>query len=185
MAWNSTNSNLLAAGYGSRPAADTPGAAGAPAGAAGGGTAGPAGMGLSGAAAEAGAGNSVFAQGGLQGSMVGQGALSAPRGSGAEGGAGGGAAEGDAAAGGGCVALWSLKNQFYPVWSFSTKSGEHKGCCRDFDCAALLMVDCSTRYRAVVSFLMQRSTECSHTRSCTICPGQNSTGQILAMQSKG
>lgn len=88
-------------------------------------------MGLSGAAAEAGAGNSVFAQGGPQGSMVGQGALlSAPRGSGPEGGAGGGAAEGGAAAGG-CVALWSLKNQFYPVWSFSTKSGEHKGCCMD------------------------------------------------------
>lgn len=102
MAWNSSNNNLMAAGYGTRPSADSAQAAGA-------------------------AGGSGFAQG-QQGSIVGQGALlSAPRpaaGDAAAGDSSDGAAAADADGAGGCVALWSLKNQFYPVWSFKTKAGE-------------------------------------------------------------
>lgn len=108
MAWNSSNNNLLAAGYGTRPSPDTASAAG---------TAG-------------GAGVSAFAQA-QQGSMIGQGALlSAPKpaagdatGDSSDGGTA--AAETDGA--GGCVSLWSLKNQFYPVWSFTTKAGQAVG----------------------------------------------------------
>jgi hypothetical protein len=32
-----------------------------------------------------------------------------------------------AGAAGGCVALWSLKNQLHPIWTFETKSGVCKG----------------------------------------------------------
>lgn len=108
MAWNSTNNNLMAAGYGSKPAADAASASGAAAG-----------------AAATGAGStSVFAQV-QQGSVVGQGPLlNAPRAAGdgaADSADGAASAEADLA--GGCVALWSLKNQFYPVWSFTTKAG--------------------------------------------------------------
>lgn len=107
MAWNSANNNLMAAGYGSRPSPDAASSAGT---AAGGGA----------------AGVSAFAQA-QQGSVVGQGALlPAPRGGGAAAGDssdGAAAAAGEADGAGGCVALWSLKNQFYPVWSFTTKAG--------------------------------------------------------------
>jgi hypothetical protein len=108
MAWNSANNNLLAAGYGSKPAADTAPASGAAA-----------------VAVATGAGAaSAFAQA-QQGSVVGQGPLlNAPRA--AEDGAAGsadGAAPAEADMASGCVALWSLKNQFYPVWSFTTKAG--------------------------------------------------------------
>jgi hypothetical protein len=102
MAWNSSNNNLMAAGYRTRPSADSAQAAGT-------------------------AGGSAFAQG-QQGSIVGQGALlSAPRpaaGDAAGGESSDGAAAVDLDGAGGCVALWSLKNQFYPVWSFKTKAGE-------------------------------------------------------------
>lgn len=66
-------------------------------------------------------GVSAFAQG-QQGSVVGQGPLmNAPRAAAGADSADGAAAPADAA--GGCVALWSLKNQFFPVSSFTTKAG--------------------------------------------------------------
>lgn len=63
-------------------------------------------------------GVSAFARG----SVVGQGPLlNVPRAAAGVDSADGAAAPADAA--GGCVALWSLKNQFFPVWSFTTKAG--------------------------------------------------------------
>lgn len=113
LAWNSANNNLLAAGYSSRPAAQDPEstAAGAAAGQAGGGGGG-----------VAGAPVSAFAQVQQGGSsMVGQGALLAAPRDGSLDAPAGVADSADAA--GGCVALWSLKNQFHPVWSFTTQAG--------------------------------------------------------------
>lgn len=106
MAWNSANNNLLAAGYGSKAAAAV---------SQGGAATGP-------GTTETGV--SAFAQG-QQGSVVGQGPLlNAPRAAGDAGAdSADGAAPADVDAAGGCVALWSLKNQFFPVWSFTTKSG--------------------------------------------------------------
>lgn len=109
MAWNSANNNLLAAGYGTKAAAE---------------------MFQGGAATGPGAtgtGISAFAQG-QQGSVVGQGPLlNAPRTAGDAGAdSADGAAPADIDAAGGCVALWSLKNQFFPVWSFTTKSGKQQ-----------------------------------------------------------
>jgi hypothetical protein len=108
MAWNTANNNLLAAGYGSRPAAvDASSSAGAATGA--------------GSTAAGGLGVSAFAQG-QQASVVGQGPLlNAPRTAAGADSADGAAGPADSA--GGCVALWSLKNQFFPVWSFTTKAG--------------------------------------------------------------
>jgi hypothetical protein len=118
MAWNSATNNLLAAGYGSRRAAGDAGSGG---GGAADGTSTAAGSGTAAGGAGQGTGVSPFLQGG-HGSMVGgQGGLDAAAG---EVGAGG-AAEADAL--GGCVALWSLKNQFFPVWSFTTKTGAPPG----------------------------------------------------------
>jgi hypothetical protein len=115
LAWSSTNTNLLAAGYaagtgqqqqqGDSTAAAAAAAAAAP----------PAGP-LSAAAARG------VQQGQQQQS---DGALLPLANGSADGGAGddGLAADGGGVAVGGRVALWSLKNQFHPVWSFATKAG--------------------------------------------------------------
>jgi hypothetical protein len=118
IAWNSANTNLIAAGYRSNPAAAAAAAeadaAGRPPGSAG---------------SNSSAGRPATAARSIRESMkIGAGA--GPPGEDA-GGAGVSAAAAAAAevagAAGGRVALWSLKNQLHPIWTFETKSGVCEG----------------------------------------------------------
>lgn len=110
--WNSANTNLIAAGYRANPAAAAAAAeaeaAGRPPGSAG--------------SSSSSAGRPATAARSIRESMkIGVGA-------GEDAGAAGASAAAAAAAEvagitGGRVALWSLKNQLHPIWTFETKSG--------------------------------------------------------------
>lgn len=123
--------------------------------------------------------------------MGGQGGalLSVPKGS-AGGGGGGGVADGDAEGGAatrdsddddaaaGCVALWSLKNQFHPVWSFKTKSGGglQVKCCRVYTrvCEASgepLRLVCGS----CVVELLARIAACRRSILTQLCPAATTT----------
>lgn len=114
IAWNSANTNLVAAGYRSNPAADSgeqdavdeEAAVGSKPGSAG-------------SAARPGTGSV-----GAKDSKGGTAGVGATGGNGAAVDAAAGAAAEVAGAARGRVAVWSLKNQLHPVWTFETRSGE-------------------------------------------------------------
>ena len=131
VAWNHQNPDLLAAGYGAKPLQPSkPGTSSGEATAAGGG--GVAGGGRSqtgaGAAAAGGEGGNM----GTGAATGGQQQQQQQRSKGGDGGAMGGTAAAAAApgvGGPGRVALWSLKNPNYPLWSFSTDAGGFHSVC--------------------------------------------------------
>ncbi|KAF6261369.1 hypothetical protein COO60DRAFT_1625359 [Scenedesmus sp. NREL 46B-D3] len=112
IAWNGANTNLVAAGYRSNPAADAAAAAA---------EADAAGRAPGSAGSTSSGGRPATAARSIRESMK----IGAGAGEGA--GAGGVSAAAAAAAevagaAGGRVALWSLKNQLHPIWTFETKS---------------------------------------------------------------